>query len=456
MRAPEALLIDPYQPYAELYISRLFRDYGIRTVALHRRWRSRLVLEPRSRVLRSSAVSANYMIPEAGIEALAPMLRERHSVVAVLPHDEGAVWPLARLAELLDLSWSQPQVLRLFASKGSLKRRLVERASDLRLNQTAAVAGPADVRRWIATTGVNRFVLKPDDGSGNRGVAFFDDDVSDDQLANYFAEVGGGILAEEFIGGEEYWVNGQIDAAGTPVVTMIGRYDRGEVNGKENVELSARTLPSTAGEFRALHDYAVDVMRTIGLRRSPFHLEAKIDARGPCLIEVGARLCGDLLVLADQWQHGPRVDLIDAAIHDYVTDAPRPPLELDWERADAHPVAQVNGVSESHMVVGRVEGVAAVEQLPGFLFWVKAPAVGDVVAPTLDLIAKPWGACVWAPTYEELDARETVVRELIRLTPRSELEGGVRAHLPVLRNRLQRYWSARPRPYMARALRTRV
>ncbi len=182
-------------------------------------------------------------------------------------------------------------------------------------------------------------MLKPDDGSGNRDVAFFDSDASDSDLADYFREVPGVILAEEFIGGEEYWVNGQIDAAGVPVVTVVGIYDRREINGKENVEFGTHTLDSRTAEFTALRDYATRVMRAIGLRRSPFHLEAKIDENGPCLIEVGARLCGDLGVLSDEWQHGAVTTFIGAAVHDYVTGDPRPPLELDWERVDSNVVA---------------------------------------------------------------------------------------------------------------------
>lgn len=449
----EALLIDPYQPYAELYISRLYRDYGIRTVALHRSWRTRLVLEPRLPILRSRAVSAHYMIPAAGVEALAPTLRAKHDVAAVLPHDEGAVWPLARMAELLNVDWSQPPALRAFSSKGALKRLLRQNDPQVRVNQVGHVASAREVRDWVEQTGVSRFVLKPDDGSGNRGVAFFDADASDADLADYFREVPGVILAEEFIGGREFWVNGQVDAAGVPVVTMIGAYDRREINGKENVEFGARTIASTTREFADLRTYAVRVMRAIGLRRSPFHLEAKIDEHGPCLIEVGARLCGDMLVLADEWQHGPQVNLIDAAVHDYVTDALRPPLQLDWDRADAHPVGQVNGTASMAMVVGRAAGVTEVERMPGFLFWVKRPSIGDVVQPTVDLIAKPWGVCVWAATTTELEAREAFVRESIQLTPKAALPPGLRSRLPVLSNRLQRYFAARPRLYMARAAR---
>ena len=43
----EALILDPYRPYAQLLIQRLYLNHGIRTVCLHRNWRERLLLEGR-------------------------------------------------------------------------------------------------------------------------------------------------------------------------------------------------------------------------------------------------------------------------------------------------------------------------------------------------------------------------------------------------------------------------
>lgn len=444
----EAVLLAPYQTYAGLYIERLYRDHGIRTIALHRRWRTRLILEPRLPILHSKAVSAHYMLPPGGIAELVPMLRDRHDVVAVLPHDEGAVQPLADLAAALDLNWAQPDVLPYFGSKYDLKQLIARNDPALRVNRIAEVRDPDSVSRWLADTGVRRFVLKPDDGSGNRGVAFFDADVAPELLVSYFEEAPGRILAEEFIGGAEYWVNGQVDHNGNPVVTAIGYYDRRELNGKENVEFGGRTIPTHHPQFGALRTYAERVLRATGLRRSPFHLEAKIDEDGPCLIEVGARLCGDLFVLADSWQHGPQADLIGAAVQGYVSSDPQPPLDVNWRQYDSQMMEQVNGWSTRQGMLGRVDGVAEAESLPGFLFWIKEPHVGDIVVPTLDLVVKPWGLAIFGATDAELDERAAAVRDTIELVMTPDLAPGLLSRLPAYGSRLGRYWSARPRPYM--------
>jgi hypothetical protein len=133
----EAVVLDPYTPYAGLFIERLHREYGIRTIALHRSWRARLVGEPRLAVLHSDAVSAHIMIPAGGVRRLVGRLRSRHDVVAVLPHEEGAVQPLGFLAAELGLDWAQPDVLPYFGSKRALKEFISRNDPGLRINRTA-------------------------------------------------------------------------------------------------------------------------------------------------------------------------------------------------------------------------------------------------------------------------------------------------------------------------------
>lgn len=452
---PVVVLIDPYPAYAAMFIARFYRDYGIRTVAVYRNWRTRLIMEPRQQILSSRAIAARYMLPADGdITDLVPALRAAHNVVAVAPHDEGAVRPLMALAVALDLDWAQPELLDALASKRALKQRVAQRDPQLRINAFARVSSSAEVETWRTEAGVDRFVLKPDNGSGNRDVAFFDAQSPVADLDRYFDEVGGVVLAEEYIGGDEFWVNGQVTADGEPIVTMIGRYDRQAANGKENVEFGARTLPSTSPVFGHLHDYACRVMRALGLRRSPFHLEAKVDHVGPCLIEVGLRLCGDLGVVSDAWQHGSGADFVGSAVHGYVSTEVTPGLKLDWQRADNHPVAQINGVAHRDFFVDAVGGVREVSSLPGFLFWVKQPASGDHVQPTLDLVVKPWGITVWGHDLDELNATERVLRDTIVLdgpdADQHTRTGAWRAQAPVLRQRARRAWEARPRPHQLR------
>lgn len=445
----EAVLINPYQYYADKFIELLFQRHGIRTVALHTDWRTRLIRQPRMPILDGPAVAAHYMVPPGGVAELAPMLRRRHDIGAVLPHDEGAVEPLVRLARDLALPWSQQPVLGALGSKEAVKRFIGDVDPGVRLNSVIRAQSAAQVLQWAREQQVSRFVLKPDDGSGNRGVAFFDTDADSARIDDYFAEHSGRTLAEEFISGPEFWVNGQTGPEGDPVVTGLGTYDRRSVNGKENVEVGSRTIASTHPAAAELGAYARRVVTAMGLRRSPFHLEAKIDDRGPCLIEVGARLCGEKLVVVDGWAHG--TDLMEVAVTGYISPTGGLVPELDWVRYDRHRAVSINGSSDRHDVIGRIEGLEEVESMPGFLMWIKEPQVGNTVVPTRDLLANPWSVYFWGEDDEALDAATDRVRDTIVVTGLSQLPAGPGARWPVYRERMSRYWQARPRPSLARS-----
>lgn len=445
----EAVVLNPYQYYADRFIRALYDQHGVRTVALHTDWRTRLIRQPRMEVLNSPAVTAHYMVPAAGIDSLAPLLRRHHHVVGVLPHDEGAVAPLVRLGRELGLEWADQRVLTAIGSKGAVKELVRATDPTIPLNRFARVSGSSDTVQWVRSTGVRRFVLKPDAGSGNRGVAFFDADPLDEPaISAYFADHRGPTLAEEYVAGTEYWVNGQCDAAGRPLVTGIGVYDRRSVNGKENVEVGSRTIPRSDPTARILESYAERVLGALDLRRSPFHLEAKVDDQVPCLIEVGTRLCGEKQVATDSWQFG--VDLVELAVADYVTPGRTVAPHLDIERYDSRRVVSINGSAVRRDVIARVEGVREVEGMPEFLMWIKKPKVGNTVVPTRDLIANSWSVHCWGPDDEALDATTRRVREAIRLVGVSEARGA-RDRWPVTRERIGRYWRARPRPAMLRS-----
>ncbi len=445
----EAVLLNPYQFYADRFIDLLYRRHGIRTVALHTDWRTRLIRQPRQAILDSPAVSAHYMVPAAGVVALAPVLRQRHDIVGVLPHDEGAVAPLVALGRAIGLGWADQPVFDAIGSKSAVKALIRSADPAVRLNEVAQVEDVAATLEWVRRTGVERFVLKPDDGSGNRGVAFFDTHpVDEDALRDYLAEHRGVTLAEEFIAGTEYWVNGQSDADGVPLVTGMGVYDRRTVNGKENVEVGGRTIPRSHPVAAVLADYATQVLTALGLRRSPFHLEAKIDDRGPCLIEVGTRLCGEKMVATDSWQFA--TDLIALAVDDYVIPGRTSNPALDVARYDSHRIVAIDGSATRADRIARIDGMAEVERMPRFVMWIKKPKVGNAVVPTRDLVANPWSLYCWGPDDEALDAATDRVQATLRLTGASQLPR-YRDRWPVTKDRISRAWGARPRPAMARS-----
>jgi hypothetical protein len=450
-----AVILDPYGPYAPLLIESLYAKRGIRTVCLHSDWATRLKVESRIPVLHSAAVAAHYMT-SMGWDKIVQRLRRHHEVVAVLPHDEGTVAPLARLAEDLGLSWSQPDVLPAFRDKARLKSLVATNDPTVRLNRFARVVDPNQALAFVRQAGLKRFVIKPNDGSGNTDVGFFDADGDLRGVYDHFDRLSGRpVLLEEFIKGPEFWINGQTDERGEPTVVSIGQYVRLHENGVENLEAGGITVPRSDPVFDQLRAYAESVIRATGLRRSPFHLEAIVDEQGPCLVEVAARFSGELAPQAEMWQHGPQLDLFDIAAHYYVSDEHYGPIPLDWERRDRTVVGQVSGSLAVSERVVCIEGIEEIEQSPAFLYWNKKPAVGDFVYRKVNLNTSAWSVTIAGQSVAEVKATLEWMRATLRLRGTADASWTLRERLPMYRGVAAKVWQARPRPYQIPALVTR-
>ena len=444
---PEAVVLDPYRPYATMLIERLHANHGIRTVCLHTGWRQRFRTEPSMQVLRSPAVAGHYMVPDADWLRVAQGLEKRYDIVGVLPHEEGMVAPLATLAEYLGLAWAQPEVHRALRDKFALKD-LVRRADPfLRLNTFAEVRSAEQALEIVREHKLKRFVLKPNDGSGNDNVKFFDHDTDLAALRSYFAGNTRRTLLEEFISGPEFWVNGQTDESGEPTVVGIGEYYRTSHNGVENLEVGGMSVGPLDPRFEPLREYASRVMRALGLRRSPFHLEAIVDESGPCLIEVGGRFCGELGTLIDMAHHGSGLDLIDVAAHYYVSEKPLGPLALDWDRVATCWMGSATGDSTSSQRLVQVGGAAEIAESRHFLFWIKEPMPGDYVHRTESLTTRAWAVAISGSPHD--DPRDVIdwSRRTIRLQGTADRRWTQREKWPMYRGLAHKVTTSIPRPY---------
>ncbi len=450
---PEAVVLDPYRPYATMLIERLHSRHGIRTVCLHTDWRQRLRVESSLPVLRSRAVAGHFMVSGMDWARVSRGLQRRFDIVGVLPHEEGMVAPLAVLAEYLGLSWAQPRVHRALRDKFALKDLIRRSDPSLRLNAFAQVRSAEQVLDFVRDRQLRRFVLKPNDGSGNDNVRFFDATSDIATLRDYFARSRDRrILLEEFISGPEFWVNGQTDAQGEPTVVGVGEYYRTCHNGVENLEIGSMSVDPRDPRFETLCDYATRVMRALGLRRSPFHLEAILDDAGPCLVEVGGRFCGELGTLMDMAHHGPQLDLIDVAAHYYVSDKPLGPLPLDWARVETRWMATATGDSPSSQRLVRVDGARAIAESPHFLFWIKEPRPGDFVHRTESLTTRAWAAALTGPHSD--DARDVIdwSRRTLELRGTADGHWSLRERWPMYQGLARKAQTCAPRPYELQAL----
>jgi len=442
--AGQVLLEDPYHPYAADLIDIFASQHGMRSVVFYTDAAAMRTLAADHPTLRGPNVAASYLVEHGEIDDFARMLAERHDIRAVAPHAEPTVADLAHIAELLHLGWSQPGVIDRFRDKHALKEFLLGVPDGPRINAVARVRTRDDVEDALATGRFDRFVLKPNDGFGNSLIGFFDADDVGPRLDDYLARLEGRqLLMEEYVGGEEYFVNGQIDGVGGIVVFEVSRYMRGSFNGRPNVALGSLTLRTTDSLFPVIVDYVRAVMGASQLRRSPFHLELKIDEQGPCLIEVAARHCGNERVYDDDEMHGG-LDALALTAHYYVTDEDYGDVGLDWDRYDSAIWGHVNGTATAEGRIRSVAGVREVERSEGFLKWLDRPRVGDHLEPTENIFQQPWLASIRAASPTEFLQRAAWMRDTVTWNaPTSPPVGWVRsvaALVPPARRKARRAW----------------
>jgi hypothetical protein len=407
-----ALFQDPCHPYAVHLIELLHRRHGHRAVCFFTDRKMRVREASAYPTLRSPLVEAVY---DVSIDALGPFaerLRRRHDIVGVVPFAEPTVLAAAELAERLDLGWNDVETIRRFRDKHALKEHLRAHYPQIRVNSSRLVRGLEDVLPSGKPV-FARYVVKPNDGWGNRDIAYFDESTPRHLVEAVVRKAQGPLVLEEYVSGIEYFVNGQVDARGEITVVAIFRYTRVHANGCSNLDYETRNVRHADPVFALLEAYTREVIRASGLVRSPFHLEIKVDERGPCLIEAGARLPGHENAWVCNALHGGGLDVFDAAAHFYVSTADYGPLQTDWNRYDSTDAVYVHGIAMRRERICTVDGDQEVEALPCFAGWVKKPKLGDRMVPTVDSLTAPWCVLLVAHTPDPGDSDRGPKRALI-------------------------------------------
>jgi hypothetical protein len=409
--AGSIVLIDPGHEYAARFVELAWERHHCPTVCVYTHPSKRAAAERRFAILGSRAVVGHYDLDRHGIVDLAARIQPRHRPLAVVPFNEQVLAASSELSDALGLDWNSLEVMRRFRDKLALKQFLRASHPDIRVNRSFLVRNAADVFA-AGARGFARFVLKPNDGYGNRDIGFFEASATRESLEQFFAKrPRHEFVLEEFVEGTEYFVNGQMDGGGRAQVVAIFEYARTFANGRAGIDLSTRLVPHCEPIFSTAERYAISVMEGTGLKRSPFHLELKIDGQGPCLIDVAARLAGNQNAFLCNTLHD-QLDLLDVALDHYLRgDADR--VQLDWRRYDGTHVQYVHGIATRREIVVRLQGVNEVEALPSFRAWARKPCVGDRMTPTIDALTMPWSLALANPSAEALAIDAIAARQLI-------------------------------------------
>ncbi len=381
------LIQDPYDFDALEFINRMFLYFGLRPVCLYTDVKARHYGERQFPILSSDLIETSIDIAGMPIDELAEQLRQAYDVVAVIPYREDTVELAADLVEALDIPWNDPDVLRVFRNKFDLKKHITKHDPSIRVPISRIIRTVDDV--W-ENDPPERFVIKPNDGLGNQRIGIFERTQLEEIAAHVTSDPPTTWILEEYIGGTEYHIDGQIRSDGEVTILAMVEYERMELNGYPTVYCTEIQCHRDHKHFDIATDYARRLLTATGLRRSPFHMELKVDDHGACVIDLGARFASDGGTALFSRLHPTRPDVFAVAAHDFVSDNTFATDPVDFTHYDQTTAIMIHGISEADHVIGELAGLDFVEQLPEFVGWVSKPALGDHVPITTDLLSSPY------------------------------------------------------------------
>jgi hypothetical protein len=407
------LVVDPLHEYALRFIRVVTERFGYQPLCVYT---DRALQRTAAREYPPLRATESIVVPASGLEQLGRRLRDERDIAGVIPFNDVALPSSIAILLGLGSTWNDASVLALLRDKFAMKEHL--RRVQPQLEVGASRRFFPDASGFSFADVPERFVLKPNAGYGNRSVGFFTHRTPVETIEEFIRSSGvTEFVLEEFFPGDEYFVNGQLDEQGACMVIAVFRYERVWANGR-HVDWLTHKVSRTDPAFPILERYARAVLTGVGLRRSPFHLEVKLENGVPRLVELGSRLAGNGNAPVCNRLHGDAFDVFLLAADHYLHDRPQTVPRLDWDSYDSKDVLYVHGVSFERQLVYEIDAKKEIEQERFFAGWVRAPRRAERTAKTVDLFSAPWTLLLEGPAGSHPSLIELAERARLLLLPR--------------------------------------
>lgn len=229
------------------------------------------------------------------VDAVLALARERGIDGITTAATDSPVIVLSAVAEELGLPGISPATAAACTNKYLMVEALAQAGvAHPRYTSLPAEASATDVHAALDTVGVP-CIMKPTDSSGSRGVILVTDEA--DALPAYaYAKSpsrSGYVIVEEFLTGSE--VSCEIFHDGAEI-HLLAITDKQTTGAPHFVELG-HSQPSAHSPqaCEQINELALTAVRAVGITQGPAHVEIMVTEHGPVVIELGARLGGDLI-----------------------------------------------------------------------------------------------------------------------------------------------------------------
>lgn len=256
-------------------------------------------------------------------------------------------------------------------------------------------------------------VVKPTDSAGTDRVrcvqsadefkAFVADNLLQRNMLNIPIEE---LLVQEYLRGTEYVVD-VVSCDGTHEVVAVWQYSKRHKNGSSFVYDTMTLVQDWSSAEIELVEYTKKCLDVLGIQNGPSHNEIMLTARGPVLIESGARI------------HGGNGTIISGHCVGYNqvsrfvdrVESKEKFLATLKQRYSVQNIAQeIFMISSKIGKLRAIEGTAEIKQLPSFHSMNFLVKEGDEIPLTTDLFSSP-GRVVLVGTPEQISSDYQVVRK---------------------------------------------
>ncbi|WP_198358186.1 ATP-grasp domain-containing protein [Streptomyces fildesensis] len=231
----------------------------------------------------------------AAVTAAGLALAERHSIAGAVTWDEYALVPTATLADRLGLPGNTVASMNACRDKATSRRLFAEHGVPSAVSTRVDTLAQATTAAQLTGFPV---VLKPSSHAGSIGVIRVDrpEELPDawefaGAGASEQGPEGSGVLVEEYLDGPEISVECVTQHGRSTAVTVT----RKEVAFAPYFEEVGHTVSSDDPLLIEAAPVAVEAVRALGIANGVQHVEMRLTASGPRIIEVNARIGGDLI-----------------------------------------------------------------------------------------------------------------------------------------------------------------
>jgi biotin carboxylase len=338
----------------------------------------------------------------------------RHGVGAVVAGCEAGV----DLAEELAADLKLPRNGRHSPGARRNKALMVEalQRGGVRAPNSCTVQSTEVAVAWVRAHGQWPVVAKPLDSAGTDNVFFCRDVAAVEEAVstilrsvNLMGQSNCGALVQEFLEGREFFIN-TVSLRGRHHVAEIWRYHKTYLPGRGHLYDYEEPVAWQDPIRSVLAEYTFAVLDALDVCMGPAHSEVMMTARGPILLETGARLAGSVLPTVVRRCFGTsQVELTAAALANPEGFAQL--LERPYEVRSSLRYVSLT-VPEAGVVSS--EGLAAVRQLKSFAGMLSGIAAGAAVAKTVDSKTSPGVVYLFSEDAAQVVEDYNTLRQLER------------------------------------------